>query len=172
MNVTAFVSAGIVCVSMATNVLQATSNKDSQSAYTFSVPVEPDKRVCVLKNLEGSEDILVNFSAEKNLKKLSEIEMLKDNWNGYGANAFDGKVIKNARMVLSSLKSQPFIAPTARNSIQMEFERENGDYFEIEVYANKINTYSMIGKNETEREYLIDAMAIAEIAEKAAQFNG
>ena len=54
----------------------------------------------------------------------------------------------------------------------MEFERENGDYFEIEVYANKINTYSMIGKNETEREYLIDAMAIAEIAEKAAQFNG
>ena len=37
MNVTAFVSAGIVCVSMATNVLQATSNKDSQSAYTFSV---------------------------------------------------------------------------------------------------------------------------------------
>lgn len=108
MNVTAFVSAGIVCVSMATNVLQATSNKDSQSAYTFSVPVEPDKRVCVLKNLEGSEDILVNFSAEKNLKKLSEIEMLKDNWNGYGANAFDGKVIKNAEDSIKFVEKSAF----------------------------------------------------------------
>ena len=74
--------------------------------------------------------------------------------------------------MLLALKDQPFLAPTARDSIQMEFEKENGDYFEIEVYAQKISVYSVIDNKETEKEYPVDAASITEIAEKAAQFNG
>ena len=74
--------------------------------------------------------------------------------------------------MLYALKDQPFIAPTARDSIQMEFEKENGDYFEIEIFANRISVYSVIDEEETQKEYGMTPLAVTEIAEKAAQFNG
>ena len=173
MNMTSSITAGIVSVSMAASMpimVRDFPNREGSFAYIF--PVQGDTKTRVLHALEGGENALINFSAIENQKKLSEIEKLKDNWNGYGATPFETQVIRNAHVMLLALKDQPFLAPTARDSIQMEFEKENGDYFEIEVYAQKISVYSVIGNKETEKEYPVDAASITEIAEKAAQFNG
>ena len=93
MNMIASVSAGLIYASIAASApvsFCANLNRYGQSAYTFPEP-NPERMV-FLKSLEGSEDVLVNFSASKNLKKLSEIEKLKDNWNGYGAAQFEKKL--------------------------------------------------------------------------------
>lgn len=56
------------------------------------------------------------------------------NWNGEGALPFSKKTIANVRKVLKSLKfRQPTVVPTTYGSIQIEFEEESGDYFQINV---------------------------------------
>lgn len=121
---------------------------------------------------EGSECTLLNLSAAQNMEKLSEIGKLKDNWNGYGAHKFGSTVINNAKTMLRVLKEQPFISPTARQSIQMEFDGKNGDYFEIEVFADSIDVYTSIGSQEEEISLPVEASSYERIAEMAERFNG
>ena len=121
---------------------------------------------------EGSGRALLNFSANTNMKKLAEIENLEDDWNGYGARKFNSAVIANAKSMLQALWRQPFISPTARQSIQMEFDGKNGDYFEIEVFADSIEVYTSIGSQEEELSLPVEAASYKKIAEMAEQFNG
>ena len=125
-----------------------------------------------LTALEGSGCTLLSFSFFQNMKKLSEIENLEDNWNGYGASKFCSAVIANAKSMLQVLLQQPFISPTARQSIQMEYDGKNGDYFEIEVFADSIEVYASIGSQEEELSLPVEAASYRKIAEMAEQFNG
>lgn len=72
---------------------------------------------------------------------LSEIEKLKDNWNDNGASAFSSKLIEKCRGIVMQLASEPFICPTACGSIQFEYEKENGDYLEFEIYEDRIECF-------------------------------
>lgn len=85
-------------------------------------------------------------SLEKNYVKadaaLSEIEKLKADWNDNGASAFSSKLIEKCRGIVMQLASEPFICPTACGSIQFEYEKENGDYLEFEIYEDRIECYS------------------------------
>lgn len=84
-------------------------------------------------------------SLEKNYVKanatLSEIEKLTDNWNDNGASAFSSKLIEKCRRIVMQLVSEPFICPTACGSIQFEYEKENGDYLEFEIYEDRIECF-------------------------------
>jgi len=75
------------------------------------------------------------MSEEKifNLKKLDQIELLEDGWNGNTAKAFKTSFISKIREIITALEVQPEIFPTAYNSIQMEYEKEDGSYLEIEI---------------------------------------
>lgn len=75
------------------------------------------------------------------IHKLYEIATLDENWNGYGAHPIDFDVVMNAFGMLFMLNHPPFISPTANQSIQMEYEKSNGDYFEIEVFKERIEIY-------------------------------
>lgn len=86
-----------------------------------------------------------NTSLEKNYAKadaaLSEIEKLKDNWNDNGASSFSSKLIGKCRKIAMQLVSEPFVCPTACGSIQFEYEKENGDYLEFEIYEDRIECF-------------------------------
>lgn len=60
---------------------------------------------------------------------------LKDNWNGYGAKSFNKSFVERCRNIIKGLDKEPFIAPTANNTIQLEYENENG-YLEFEIYPD------------------------------------
>jgi hypothetical protein len=71
-----------------------------------------------------------------------EIAALSDNWNGYGANAFSPKLIEKAINVANQLIYQPYILPTGRDSIQMEYHKSTTeDYLELEVFENSIKLF-------------------------------
>ena len=58
--------------------------------------------------------------------------MLRDNWDGYGAVPLPRDTLYKAQRLIHVLNIQPEIFPTADGSIQMEFEKDNGDYLEFQ----------------------------------------
>lgn len=69
--------------------------------------------------------------------RLKEISYLKYDWNGYQAQPFQSRLIKKCKRILQELNHVPQIFPTARNSIQFEYELEDGSYLEFEIYLDK-----------------------------------
>lgn len=98
-------------------------------------------------------DNAINFSfkLQENLKIIDNFKNLKDNWNGYGGLKLSKSVIDNARSALYFLDRQPDVFPTGRNSIQFEYEKENGDYLEFEIFEDSIVMLQIISDEETER---------------------
>lgn len=97
------------------------------------------------------------INIEECLNKIDEIALLENNWNDNGANKFSSKIIDNVKKFLSYSLYNPFIAPTANNSIQLEYEKNNDEYFEVEIYEDKIETFKIdIDKKETEQVFSID----------------
>lgn len=81
----------------------------------------------------GIENVVIDEEKMCNLKKLDQIAVLKDGWNGNKAKAFEPELISKVRSVITSLQIQPEVFPTACNSIQIEYEKEDGSYLEINL---------------------------------------
>lgn len=56
---------------------------------------------------------------EENLIKLDSFKELEYDWNGNGAEPFNEEHIEKVKFLVSLLKIQPDIYPTARNSIRV-----------------------------------------------------
>lgn len=87
-----------------------------------------------------------------NFKKLFDISKLEDNWNFSGAKPISETIIFDCLNIINGIKIQPQIFPTARDSIQFEYEKENEDYLEFEIFCDKIVMFSIIGDQENEEE--------------------
>lgn len=107
-----------------------------------------------------------------NLVKIGKIKNLQNDWNGYGANPINPKVINYASTLLATLQQEPFICPTARDSIQFEYEKPNGDYLEIEIFDSKIVLYRETGDQSFEKPYKLSDASYTAIAKEVRQFYG
>ena len=67
-------------------------------------------------------------------KQLKTIQNLPDNWNNNGAEAFSVVLIGKCLRILNRLIFIPFISPTADDSIQFEWEKDNGEYLEFVIF--------------------------------------
>lgn len=88
----------------------------------------------------------------KNFEIIEGFQNLKDNWDGEGAKAFNTEHLEKIKKILErpDLVRQPDIFPTFRESIQLEYEKGNGDYLEIEVFFDEI--HMLLQKNDSEEE--------------------
>lgn len=68
---------------------------------------------------------------------LISFQTLKKNWNGNNADPIDKEVIDHAFKIISLIDVQPEIFPTARNSVQIEYNISN-TYVEFEIFSDKI----------------------------------
>ena len=86
-----------------------------------------------------------------NMEKLDKIAALQNDWNGYGAEPLSPQVIEKTRSLIQGLVIQPEIFPTAAGSIQMEYEKDNGDYLEFQISDNsQWSAYMILRGKETE----------------------
>ena len=69
---------------------------------------------------------------------------LEDNWNHNGATRFSKTLVERCRNLTNKISQKITINPTANNSIQFEFENENNEYLEIEIFEN--NTVEVFEK--------------------------
>ena len=110
-------------------------------------------------------DVTVNPSVRRNLRILSELAQLENNWNDNGAAGFSEQLIARCRDLVNILNNQPDIFPTAQGSIQFEWENEFGDYLEIELFENACYQMSLRKANGTWAEQVIDYTAIGDYVE-------
>jgi len=135
-------------------------NQQHSTFRTFIYLPEPfDKGLEVI----GSSKILFSQNNKQvfNLNLLESFRTLNDNWNGNGATKFSNELIEEVKSILLKLDVPPKIYPTGRKSIQLEYEKKNGDYIEFEIFANNIINCFLI-KGETETEKKINANQINE----------
>lgn len=100
----------------------------------------------------SSQDYFSSYAKDYNslLMRIDEIQSLKENWNGYGADVVPFNIINNAKIFLFYIKDlSEFISifPTARQSIQIEFEVEDM-YCEAEIFSDIVHIYSEKNDNE------------------------
>lgn len=127
--------------------------------YTFS-----DQKIYV-------EKISVNSEKASNVEKLEQIAELEDGWDGDGAGAFSAALIQTVRDIVVSLDRQPEIFPTACDTIQMEYDHEDGSYLEIEISDDNRAKVFSVDCNGEERLSFVEACPYA-ICEVVSSFYG
>jgi len=103
----------------------------------FSGSLQPFGKIIHRAPVKTAGDFNNNdfLKKRKNLALLKSFRDLEYNWNDNGADPFDPSLIYRCIERLNLLPVQPDIFPTARDSIQYEYERDNGEYLEIEIYG-------------------------------------
>ena len=88
---------------------------------------------------------------ENNMEKLNRIAAYEKNWNGNDALPLPRNIIEKVKSLLPELYMQPQLFPTACDSIQIEYEKENGEYLEFQIFEDSISFFriDVLGK-ETE----------------------
>ena len=104
---------------------------------------------------------------QENLRKLDQISLLADNWDGNGSKAFDKQLIAKVKDLIGVLDVQPEIFPLSYGSIQMEYEKEDDSYLEIEINLN--DTWDVFELNENGEESAFSVAADAEVVNKVAK---
>ncbi|MBR2768292.1 MAG: hypothetical protein IKD68_05110 [Solobacterium sp.] len=94
----------------------------------------------------------INQPLMDNLNKLSRFGKYEKDWNGYGAEPFSASLIMSVKKLLMSMNVQPQIFPAADHSIQLEYDGEEGEYLEFQVFENGTVHYYSIDKNGNEKE--------------------
>lgn len=92
---------------------------------------------------------------EENLERLQQISELENDWDGEGAQTIDKDLIKTVVNLIGKLRFQPQIFPTACDSIQLEYDKTNGDYLEFEVSQGSTRMF-YLGHNGEHYEREID----------------
>ena len=89
----------------------------------------------------------MSYTLKENLIKLDEIRKFEKDWNGYNADPISPIAVDRAEQILVELDKaklpQPFVAPTVANTIQLEWEKEDGLYLEINVDAKDEDGYEI-----------------------------
>lgn len=104
---------------------------------------------------------------QENLRKLEQISLLADNWDGNGAKAFDKQLVAKVKDLIGALGVQPEIFPLSYGSIQMEYTKEDGSYLEFEINLN--DTWDTFEVNENGEESAFSVAADAEVVNKVAK---
>lgn len=76
----------------------------------------------------------------RNLKKLEQFDL-------------NSGLRERCADVLYLLPKQPDLFRTSRDSMQMEYERRNGDYLEFELYEDRIEWFLILNDEESEGEF-------------------
>jgi hypothetical protein len=75
----------------------------------------------------------------RNLQSVENLRKFEEDWNGYGAGSFSAELCDFMEKIIKNLDEeyQPKLFPTGRESIQIEYEKTNGEYLEIEVFSSR-----------------------------------
>lgn len=87
-------------------------------------------------NLGASQVMEVRPTLGENNDRLEQIAALEENWNGYGASPIPSSIIRDVEGFLCTLPIQPEIFPTARPSIQLEYDTADR-HIEFEITEEK-----------------------------------
>lgn len=122
------------------------------NSYVYLISEETYEKYTAKRRVLAYSSYLYGKDKIVNLKRLSEIEKLPDDWNNNGAESIPANIIKRVRKLLMSMEFQPEIFPTACDSIQLEWENSKNEYLEMEVMEKSVNVFRIDSEgNEVQR---------------------
>ena len=114
------------------------------------------------RNTQGG--MVATTHLDANLERLSNMSLLEDNWNSYGAPKISPLVIDHVRSFLLRLPNdrQPDVAvPTGRGTVQLEYEDTEGKYLELDIGQSSIDVlYQPVDGDEIEEENILEDRAM------------
>lgn len=113
------------------------------NSYVYLIGQETYDKLTMKRRVEAYTSYLFGKDKITNLKRLSEIEKLPDNWNHNGAEKIPVSIIKFVRKLLMKLEFQPEIFPTACDALQLEWENNKEEYLEMEILEDTINVFQI-----------------------------
>ena len=126
------------------NVVHERQSNNLYESFTAVTGISYDLPGYTFNNMETyMESIFMDNEKINNIEKLDQIAKLEDDWDGEGARSFSNVLIQNVKNILMSLKYQPEVFPTACDTIQIEYERENGSYLEIEISTEDAKVFAV-----------------------------
>lgn len=102
------------------------------------------------------------------LKNIQKIKTFNTFINDSGE-PFNQDVIDIAQNIVHNLVIQPEVFPTGRHSIQLEYEKTNGDYLEFEIFYDRIEMLFM-DQDEREREETFHHSEVKEMNQRVRDF--
>jgi hypothetical protein len=97
------------------------------------------------------EDIInMHLIGVDNYLRIQEISSLEDGWDGDRASAIPSKVLDRVKDLLITLPAGAKIFPTGRKSIQIEYHKNEDNFFELEISSDSYSVYSVKGEEEFE----------------------
>ena len=133
----------------------ATAQAVGQS-YSFESPVYDTKIILFPTTSSYSAVKNIDEAVKSIINKITEIEHLGDNWNGYSASPISSSIIAEVKSMISQLKKIPEIFPTADGQLQLEYDKKDGSYLEMDISGQDFIDVFMIDKNGNEKEYRIN----------------
>lgn len=122
----------------------------------------------VILTLDGEYGALSDEQA-RNFKQIDDIASLPDNWDENGASSFPVQMISKVKDIVYHLSIQPYVFPTANHSIQLEYEKEDGDYLEFELFED--DTVELF-RYTPEKNAITDTITIQDIDKAVNRFYG
>ena len=134
------------------------------NSYVYLIGQETYDKFTTKRRMEAYTSYLFGKDKITNLKRLSEIEKLSDNWNNNGAGKIPTSIIKSVRKLLMTIEFQPEIFPTACDALQLEWDNSKEEYLEMEILDESINVFQIDSDgNETQNTIEFDAEVIKEM---------
>lgn len=98
-----------------------------------------------------------------NLDKLNRIERLHEEF-GYEMSSVSPELISQVKFLLQNLSEQPDIFPIDNKGIQIEYEKETGEYLEFELFEdNSVHIFKVCADGtEFEETFKFDLTRINE----------
>lgn len=150
----------IVAVVAATTLFCATTTGQLiENNFSHQIQYTTNSTTQMLYN-EGQAIVIGSDTSmslsEHNNAQLELIAQLEYDWNENEAEAFSQAHVNEARELASQLAPAPdFILPTARNSIQMEYDLENGGYLELELFEDgTLQKFTFTQEDGTNKEQI------------------
>lgn len=156
--------------------IKGINNENLVNNTTITVIENGSSSYNILTSIKAhSENTLVGGKSmeelmKKNVAKLKEFGNLDLDWNGYGAEPFSRKLLESVDNIIRNIIVQPEVFPTGRKSVQFEYEKDSGEYLELEVFIDRIEVFS-IDKNGLEKEFNIQ-VDNNEVNKVVTAFNG
>ncbi|MBQ0026539.1 MAG: hypothetical protein KBS79_04130 [Lachnospiraceae bacterium] len=131
------------------------------NSYVYLIGQGTYDKFTMHRRMEAYTSYLFGKDKITNLKRLSEIENLSDNWNNNGAEKIPVSVIKSVRKLLMTIEFQPEIFPTACDALQLEWENNKDEYLEMEILENSVNVFRIDSDgNELQKNIKFDTETI------------
>ena len=104
-----------------------------------------------------------------NINKLQKMASFEEDWNGTGAMAFSKESITLFTEIINKVKHQPYIAPTGRNSLYIEYKSDDNSSLSFEVRETSVEKltipYGDFSLAKVEKIYMNLVECVCESAE-------